>query len=62
MLEIVPIVEEKISADTRKSGRGATLHDGWSKHGTQHVCLFASHIRKIKTIVEGKVEHEEKTS
>ena len=36
------------------------LHDGQRKHGTHHVGLFASCIRKIKTIIEGKVDHKEK--
>ena len=60
VLEMVPIVEEIIGADMGKNGRGTMLQDGWSNHGAHHVGVLTSFIRKIKTIVEGKVVYKEK--
>ena len=60
ILEMVLIVEDKIGQDMNQSGRGAILHSEWTKYGMHCVGLFASCIRKNKTITDGKLKFVDK--
>ncbi len=46
-------VEKKLSAEMKEAGRGAIVHDGWTKCGIHFKALFATYRARRERIIDG---------
>jgi hypothetical protein len=54
MLQLVQLVEEKITIELKQTKHGAIMHDRWTKNGTNYVGIFECHNRMVEIFKAGK--------
>ena len=55
IFNLVELVEKCITDELKDSGRGAIIHDGWSKFCTHYMALFVQFQRKTKQRIGNQV-------
>jgi hypothetical protein len=53
LLAMTMLVEKKLSTEMKEAGRGAIVHDGWTKFGIHFLALFATYRARREQIADG---------